>query len=274
MLVHVHRPRPRHINLLKDSSQLVLMLSCRSCLLPEKGPLDVPKGTPAPALLGPETTFAVSASLDKLVELTIADHELSSLKGRHVNFAVAVFVVPTKCREILLLANAHSCFALNRDELVLGKINTLARVKRGSVSGKCCFMKPWPVFRLTNKVHGQFTHEHRGGFKVNTIMLEVHEECPKLVIGGDLDRVSVCGEVLIDNLVDHVECLATVFVNFTDCRPLHGIFRHVIPAHFVHANLENILKVAVNPMGNKACYVQFVGVKCHRVTVVENHGMT
>ena len=118
---------------------------------------------------------------------------------------------------------------------------------------------------------GQLADQHRRGFEVDALVVEAHEQRPKGVAHAD-GRVAV-GEVGVglDELADGGVDLLAIGVGLGKAGPQHLVLGHVVPAHLVHAGLEDALEVGVEGRRDQPGHPQLVDVERRRMTVVEDH---
>ena len=68
--------------------------------------------------------------------------------------------------------------------------------------------------------------------------------------------------------------LLTIFIDFSNCRPQHIIFVHIIPQHFINANLKNTFEISVDRFGQDSANSKFINVKTCSVPVIKNLRMS
>ena len=100
---------------------------------PEGGEEDIAESPPLPTGFSPKPTIHISASLNKLKVLSVADEELGCLEVLDLQAASPVLVVPTERRPIPRLPKLH-LLSLDSNHLVLGEIFGRAIEGRGMVS--------------------------------------------------------------------------------------------------------------------------------------------
>ena len=101
--IDLDRPVPRHRHHLGHQAQLPGVAIAD----PEGRRLGQRIAPPALALLIPPLRVAVAASLDEGKVLGVADQHAAGLKGRKVDFALAILVVPTVDRVVKRLSETH-----------------------------------------------------------------------------------------------------------------------------------------------------------------------
>ena len=109
------------------------------------------------------------------------------------------------------------------------------------------------------------------------LVLEPHEQRPHrvvLIYNQAFTILAFQTGMIHDYINDGIVDILSIFIDFANRRPEHIIFVHIIPKHFVDADLKDGLEVGVDGFGEYACDAEFVDIKAWRVAVVEYLGMT
>ncbi len=81
---------------------------------------------------------------------------------------------------------------------------------------------------------------------MNALMLKTHKHCPGWAILRNGQILRFKGRMRLNNLFDSVIDGLAIGVNFLEAGPLHLIFGHVIPGHFIYARLKNLFKIVID----------------------------
>ncbi len=223
---------------------------------PEGGLNGLCKAAPRPALIGPPASLAIAAGSDEAEELGIAHQHAGGLKGLQGDALLAELVVPA----IGLVALAErDRLAGDGDEAICG--HGLA-VSAGLGAGR-------PVGLVLNPVDGQLADQDTGGFQVDPLMLDPHENDPGRAVPADGKGKGHGG----DGLDDRLSHLGAVGPEIRHGGPVVIGLIQVIPAHLIDADCDLGLDPGVYPSIDLAIGQELVDEECRRVAEIEDEGV-
>ena len=223
-----------------------------------------------PAGFRPVALLAVATGRHEGVELAIADQMTAGLKGAHCGLAPAVFVVPAVGGPVSRLAEGDQLLG-HIDQVVGREFTAGARREVACLRPARGRMRLRPFRRALHQHQRQFVDQHGGGFQMDTLVLEAHEQHPQGMVLSDRWVTGFQAGMGLDHPPHDSIDLPPIGMDFPDAGPAHLVLGHVVPAHFVHPGLEQSLVVGVERLIEQTGDPQLVDVQRRWMTVVENH---
>ena len=205
------------------------------------------------------------------MEFAVADQIAAGLERLDGGLAPAIFVVPAVGRPVERFAE-HDRLTRHADQIV-GRIiaaDAGRQTRRRSFGG---WMQPRPFGRALDQSQRQFVDQHRGGFQVNPLVLEAHEQRPQRMILADGRMVGRQAGMGFDHVADDAIHLLAVGMDLLDAGPEHLVLGQVVPTHLVHAGLEQLLEIGIERLFDQAGHPQLVDIQRRRMPVIEDHRM-
>ena len=164
-VIHLDRPVPGHVDDLGHGPQAV----AAGRLDPEEGMPGLAVGDPFPAFVRPVVLLFIAPVFDEAEVLPVGNQVAAGREVPDFVFLAAEFVVPAVERVVLRLAQ-HDAPAGDRQQFVLRR---LARFRADA-----------PQRQLPDHFDRQPANDDRGGFHVDPLVLDPHQDDPERIVPG------------------------------------------------------------------------------------------
>ena len=214
----------------------------------------VGKLLPGGAFFLPQGIVGIAAGLDEGEEFPVGNEVAAGLEGGGRRFVGAEFVVPAVDLRGAALAAEAKLGGGNVDQRVVGRGTAVAAGRPGGV---------W-----LDVLQVMLANQHRGGFEVDALVLDAHQDDPERVFPADGQGQGLRA----DQVVDSCARRPPVIAHSSDARPVVTGVVEVVPAHFIDADGEHRFVAGVDAL-DQAGQRQLVDEKGGGVAEVEDQRM-
>lgn len=124
-------------------------------------------------------------------------------------------------------------------------------------------------FWMINLFNWKSSHNHWRCLKVNSLMLDSHENYPKITVPVDLILLA-----LLYYLDDHIFDLISEGFGILKRRPVIMGLIEIVPVHLIDSYSKHSFIWLIDSFLDESLINEFVGKECSSVSVVEDKGMS